>query len=154
MQDPFFDRDNMLPVLKSTHIDEINLYEEQNEDLSSFVKEGSGTGSKVSKNKSKNSSGESKTDQKYVYKEVPSPENFPKAKKFHQSSVQPEYFIDKLKMQSSPPNKSEYQEDDIADVDNYTVFSGIKGTFYSNYRSDSFITSDQRRSSFKFKTVA
>ena len=87
MQDPFFDRDNMLPVLKSTHIDEVNLYEEQNEDLSSFVKEGSGTGSKVSKNKSKNSSGESKTDQKYVYKEVPSPENYPKTKKFHHSSV-------------------------------------------------------------------
>lgn len=72
----------MLPVLKSTHIDEINLYEEQNEDLSSFVKEGSGNESKVSKNKSKNSSGESKTDQKYVFKEVPSPENQLHLKKY------------------------------------------------------------------------
>ena len=57
-----------------------------------------------------------------------------------------DYFSDRFNYQSSPPNKSEIQDDDhYADNDNYTVFSGIKGTFYSNYRSESFISVDPRR---------
>ena len=118
------------------------------------MKEGSRTGSKISKNKSKNSSGESKTEQKYVYKEVPSLEVSHKIKQT-QHSMKEDYFSDRFNFQSSPPNKSEMQDDDnFADIDNYTVFSGIKGTFYSNYRNDSFISADPKRASFKHQQVA